>query len=335
MAATMKDLAKETGLGLATISSYFNGGNVREQNKEKIESAVRKLNFEINEVARGLKMDHTNMIGVVIPELNSIFCAEIITEIEDVLRSYGYATIICDCRTDENREREAVDFLLHKRVDGLIIMPTATSKEVIRKFIQNEKPIVLVDRMLADVSCDSILVDNEKAVNESVKQLIELGHHEIGIISGPKGIYTSEERLAGYAKALTSYGIKLKKRLIADGEFTISGGSNAMDKLIMDNKNMTAVIVTNYEMTVGAMISINERNISIPEELSVIGYDNEEFARATNPRLSIISQPTKEIGESVARTLIRRINNKEANIKTIRLDTKFINGKSIRGGVYE
>ncbi len=129
MAVTIKDIAKKTGLGLATISSYLNGGNVREKNKVKIEAAIEELHFEVNEVARGLKTNRTKTIGIIIPELNNIFCAEIITEVEDVLRSRGYATMLCDCRTDEKREEEAVEFLNKRRVDGLILMPPIFEKE--------------------------------------------------------------------------------------------------------------------------------------------------------------------------------------------------------------
>ena len=120
MSATIKDIAKRTGLGLATISSYLNGGNVREKNRVKIEEAIKELNFEVNEVARGLKTNRTKMIGIIIPEMNNTFFAEIITEAEDILRSHGYATMICDCRSDAKREKEAADFLFHRRVDGLI-----------------------------------------------------------------------------------------------------------------------------------------------------------------------------------------------------------------------
>lgn len=130
----MKDIARKTGLGLATISSYFNGGNVREKNRKKIEEAIEELHYEVNEVARGLKTNATRTVGVVIPELNNVFCAEIITEMEDILRGHGYATIVCDCRTDRMLEQEAVDFLSRKRVDGIINMPVDTEGRHLKKF---------------------------------------------------------------------------------------------------------------------------------------------------------------------------------------------------------
>ena len=151
MAATMKDLAKRTGLGLATISSYFNGGNVREKNRKKIEEAIEELHYEVNEVARNLKTNATKTIGVVIPELNNTFCAEIITGMEDILRNHGYATMICDCRTDKKLEQEAVEFLCRKRVDGIINMPVDTEGGHLKAFQKTGKPIVLIDRKIQGV----------------------------------------------------------------------------------------------------------------------------------------------------------------------------------------
>ena len=193
MAATMKDIARRTGLGLATISSYFNGGNVREKNRIKIEEAIEELHYEVNEVARGLKTNATKTIGVVIPELNNIFCAEIITGMEDILRSHGYATIVCDCRTDKKLEREAVEFLIRRRVDGIINMPVDETGAHLKRFQKTGRPIVLIDRRIQGIPCDSVLVDNQKAAEEAVELFIEKGHRNIGIIGGPEGIFTAEE----------------------------------------------------------------------------------------------------------------------------------------------
>ena len=166
MGATMKDIARETGLGLATISSYLNGGNVREKNRIKIEEAIEKLHFEVNEVARGLKTNRTKTIGIILPELNNIFFSEIITAAEDLLRSHGYATMICDCRSDVKREEDAAEFLLHRRVDGLIMMPTGAEKKVFDRFRKSGRPVVLIDRRMENGDCDCVLVDNEGAAQK-------------------------------------------------------------------------------------------------------------------------------------------------------------------------
>ncbi len=329
MAATMKDLAKRTGLGLATISSYFNGGNVREKNRVKIQEAIEELHYEVNEVARGLKTNATKTIGVVIPELNSIFCSEIITGMEDILRSHGYATIICDCRTDRILERDAVEFLSRKRVDGIINMPVDITGSHLTVFQKTGKPIVLIDRRIKGVECDSVLVDNEKAAMDAVELLLEMGHRNIGIISGPRDVSTARERLEGYCKAHGLAGIPVRESLIYHGDYTIQGGVLALETLVKRNKDMTAVFVTNYEMTLGAVIGLNELGIHIPEELSVIGFDNLEFARACSPKLTIVSQPTNEIGREVARIILARLESRETDKVTKKLQTEMIMGKSV------
>ena len=332
MAATMKDIARQTGLGLATISSYFNGGNVREKNRIKIEAAIEELHYEVNEVARGLKTNATRTIGVVIPELNNTFCAEIITGMEDVLRSHGYATIVCDCRTDRKLEQEAVEFLIRRRVDGIINMPVDEEGKHLRKFQKTGKPIVLIDRRIQGISCDSVLVDNRKAAEDAVQCFIKNGHRNIGIIGGPEGIFTAQERLSGYSKALKEAGIPIRGSLIFHGDYTIQGGVRGLEKLVRSNPDMTAVFVTNYEMTMGAMIGVNELGIKIPEQLSMIGFDNLQFARACNPKLTIVSQPTDGIAREVARIMLEHLENgKQENEECFseKLQTEIIEGKSV------
>lgn len=332
MAATMKDIARQTGLGLATISSYFNGGNVREKNRIKIEAAIEELHYEVNEVARGLKTNATRTIGVVIPELNNTFCAEIITGMEDVLRSHGYATIVCDCRTDRKLEQEAVEFLIRRRVDGIINMPVDEEGKHLRKFQKTGKPIVLIDRRIQGISCDSVLVDNRKAAEDAVHCFIKNGHRNIGIIGGPEGIFTAQERLSGYSKALKEAGIPIRGSLIFHGDYTIQGGVRGLEELVRSNPDMTAVFVTNYEMTMGAMIGVNELGIKIPEQLSMIGFDNLQFARACNPKLTIVSQPTDGIAREVARIMLEHLENgKQENEECFseKLQTEIVEGKSV------
>ncbi len=343
MGATMKDIAKRTGLGLATISSYLNGGNVREKNRIKIEEAIRELHFEVNEVARGLKTNRTKTIGIVIPELNNIFFAEIITEAEDILRSHGYATMICDCRSDTEREKEAVDFLYHRRVDGLIVMPTGTSDPGFQKFIRAGKPIVMIDRKMKDVCCDCILVDNEGAAEDAVNRLVRAGHRKIGMIAGPEDVYTARERQRGYEKALRENNAVYEEGLMARGNYTIAGGAKAMRQLWENNPDMTAVFISNYEMTVGAMMEINDLGIRVPDELSVIGFDNVDFAKASVPRLSIVTQPTAQIAQEAADTLIEKLQERDSAVNqkedgqdrekttvTVTLKTGFVEGRSVK-----
>lgn len=332
MAATMKDIAKRTGLGLATISSYFNGGNVREKNRIKIEEAIEELHYEVNEVARGLKTNATKTIGVVIPELDNLFCTQIIIGMEDILRSHGYATIVCDCRTDKDLEKDAVEFLMRKRVDGIINMPVDGTGAHLRSFRKTEKPIVLIDRKIPGLDCDSVLVDNEKAAENAVELFFENGHKNIGFIGGPKDIFTAQERLRGYCEAHRKHGIPVQESLVCHADYTMQGGVKALEELVHKNPHMTAVFAVNYEMTLGAVIGINELGIKLAEELSLIGFDNIQFAKACSPRLTIVTQPTAQIAEKVAGIILKRLEEKEETEEFIleKLQTEILEGKSVR-----
>lgn len=333
MAATMKDIARYTGLGLATISSYFNGGNVREKNRVKIEEAIRVLHYEVNEVARGLKTNETKTIGMVIPELGNHLCLEIIPMMEDIFRSHGYATIVCDCRTDKKLEKDAVDFLMRKRVDGIINMPVDMSGAHLEAFKEKGKPIVLIDRKIAKLECDSVIVDNKDAAEKAIEYLLEKGHTNIGIIGGPKDISTAWERMEGYKRALEKKNLSVKEDLIYYGDYTIQSGVKGVEQLLNSHPEMTAVFVTNYEMTVGAVIGINELGVKIPEEISVIGFDSLTFARACNPKLTIVLQPVEEIARNATHIMLKRLGEQhesaEKNYITDKLKTDIIMGKSV------
>ena len=214
IAATMKDVAKYTGLSIATISKYINGGNVLDQNKVLIEEAVKKLNFKVNEIARGLKTNKTMTIGVLIPDFKNIFFTSIVSNIENVLIQNGYSTIICDYKKNDRLEKEKFDFLVNKQVDGIITIPQGSNEQSVQKLLDESVPVVLIDRALDGVSCDTVLVDNMNAAYDAVEHLIVSGHKRIGIICGPDYIFTAQERLKGYIRVHEDYSMKIDETLI-------------------------------------------------------------------------------------------------------------------------
>lgn len=331
MASTIKDIARETGLSLATISKYLNGGSLREKNRQAIEQAIRKLDYHVNEYARGLKSNRSRTVGVVIPELSNLFITQIISVMEGVLQEKGYSVMVCDCRSDPERECRAVRFLLEKRVDGLINMPIGAGAHL-EPALEKELPVLLLDRplpLLANrVSC--VLSDNEGAARTAARRLLEAGHRQIGIIVGPTDIFTSQLRLKGYREALEEYGVTPCENLIAYSDYTVQGGYRQICRLLEENKDMTAVFVTNYEMTLGALIALNERGVRIPEELSIIGFDNLDLSRVANPPLTIVSQPLEEIGLQAARLMLDQLSGENRTPLTLTLSTSIQEGKSVR-----
>jgi LacI family transcriptional regulator len=306
--ATIKDIARETGLGLATISKYLNGGNVREPNRAAIEQSVEKLGFTVNEFARGLKTSRSRTIGILIPELSNLFITSIITVIEDILRQSGYAAIICDCRTDAAREAEAVRFLLQKRVDGIINMPTTLDGSHLAGVVAQGIPVVLIDRAVAALKgkASMVQVDNVAASAMATQCLVESGHRKIGILLGPQDIFTSQQRLLGYSQALIGNGIMPAPEHIRYTDYTVRGGYEAMKELAR-GCDITSVFVTNYEMTLGAIIALEETGVQIPDQLSFIGFDNQQLSQIVRPTLTIVTQPLEEMGRAAAEIMLEQI----------------------------
>ncbi len=305
--ATIKDIARETGLGIATVSKYLNGGNVRAENRVLLDDAVKKLGYTMNNAARALKTSKTKMIGIVIPELSNLFITTILTEVEDILRRSGYGVLVTDCRSNVELERASVDFLLSRQVDGIINMPVGISKEHLVNAAQKGVPVVLVDRFIQGAEFDFIGVDNVLAGELATDLLVKAGHTGIAIISGAQNISTANDRVVGYKNSLKRHSIPLYEPNIVYSDFTIEGGYQSMKKLLQSNKSVTAVFTTNYEITVGAIIALNELGIKIPQELSMVGFDNIELSRVITPKLTIVAQPIMDIAVKTAEIMLTRL----------------------------
>ena len=333
MAATMKDLSRETGLGLATISKYFNGGTVREKNRVLIEAAVKKLHYVPNEVARSLKTQQSRVIGVIIPELSNAFITSIISSMEDILRKHDYAVIVCDCRSDAKREKEAVEFLLHRRVDGLINMATDSTGTHLKAALAAGIPVILVDRLIESLrgKVSAVVIDNAYASHQAVRKLTDLGHRQIGLVLGSPNLYTTNQRLSGYLNALKEAGITPSDEFIRYGDYTMDGGYQAVLELLKLKRRPTALFVTNFEMTLGTMLALQRKGIRVPEDLSVIGFDKLELFGEIFPDLTLIRQPQLSIGRETANLMLDLLGRHE-NIshRVVTLSTELTEGSSVR-----
>ncbi len=329
--STIKDIAKQTGLSIATISKHINGGNVLDENRILIERAIKELDYKVNEIARGLKTNKTMTIGVLISNLENIFSTSIVSNVENILLKNGYSTIICNYNEDALLEKEKIGFLLNKMVDGLIMLPLECSSGQINKITRDNIPVVLIDRHIKGAECDSVLVDNLNASYNAVEQLIIRGHKRIGIICGPKDIYTTRERLKGYIRVCEDYAMEFDQSLVKFGDYQLQSGYDLLCELLELDDKPTAVFVTNYEMTLGSIIAINERNIDIPGELSIIGFDNLQMAKIVKPPLSLVVQPMKAIGETAAKLILRRLKGDMGNFPEIyRLKTEIQIKESVK-----
>lgn len=307
MGSTIKDVARQSGLSIATISKYINGGPVRKHNKVLIDEAISSLGYRVNGVARALKTHKSDTIGILIPSLSSAFCTMIVSQIENLLLQSGYSTIICDYNSSAEQEKEKLKFLVSKLVDGLVLIPRWLTAQDINGLVKDGLPIVCIDILLKDAICDTILVDNLNAAYAAVELLITNRHKRIGLINGPEGFYTADERMRGYYRVCRDYFMKVDERLVKQGDWNLECGFRQMNELLDLADPPTAVFVTNYSSTLGAIIAINRRNIKIPDEISFIGFDSIELANVVNPQLTIVKQPMEQIAATAASVLLKRL----------------------------
>lgn len=307
MASTIRDVAALAELSIGTVSKYINGYTVKESTQIAIEAAIKQLNYHPNNIAKGLRNAKSFSIAILLPMLDSNFCTSMISSIEACLLPAGYSVIVCECHNDAQMELQKAQFLIDRMVDGIVLIPYALDGKQIEMIQAADIPLVLLDQEIDGHETDCIVLDNLLAGYETVSHLIQLGHRDIAILTGNPAHYTTRGRLGGYEKALKEAGIPVTKDYIQCGDYTIDGGYAAMLSLCHLRKRPTAVFVSNYDMTIGAYLAINYLNLKIPDDISIIGFDNFPLANVVKPSLTFAEQPTDAMGRDAGTLLYRRI----------------------------
>ena len=331
---TMKDIAQYTGLSIATISKYINGGNVLDHNRKLIADAIVALDYQVNLAARALKTRRTMIVGVLLPILITPFFSNICAIVENYLKAEGYSILFCGSYSSPQEEIEKIRFLIHQNVDGILFVPQfadANSINEVKELRERKIPLVLMDRYIADYECDRVLVDNSNATYSAVEQLIINGHKRIGIILGPSDISTAYERRLGYERVHNDYSLPIDPSLIRVGDYSIGSGYRAMNELLDMDSPPTSVIGTNHEMTMGAITFAYERKMRIPDDISFIGYDEIQLTKIMNPPITIVTQPISEIAKYTAEIILKRMRGDYTSFpQVLRLKTELLLHESIK-----
>lgn len=306
--ATYKDLQRVTGLSLATISKYYNGGTVRPQNRAAIEQAASELGFQINDFARSLRRGSSRTVGVLLPALDNAFHLAIIAGVERLLRAEGMSVIVCSSLAYDGPAGSAVDLLRSKMVDGIVAVPSAGDIDALARAESAGLPVVTVDRTFAGLQTDHTELDNLAAGAMAAHHLADHRHTRIGLVGGDDSVPSIRLRAEGFTEALRSRGIDVRAEWLSRGEPTVAAGRRAVQALLARGDRPTALFSANYELTVGALIALNESGLRIPIDISVVGFDVEEIARVTAPRLTTVVQPMASIAEHAARKLLERMS---------------------------
>lgn len=330
MTATIRDVKNRTGLSMATISKYLNGGNVLPENKVLIENAIRELHYEVNEMARGLVKRRTKLVGVMVHDIENFFSGKLLHYIGQELREQGYGMVSCDSCNDEKIERENLKFLVSRKVDGIIVLPVSRRSSFLKPAKQNKIPVILVDRSFQDEEFDCVGIENKIAAFRAVEILLKHNHKEIAVIASDVE-YTGIERIKGYEEALRQAGLEIKKEYIKTGRHSTELGYEKMKELLALPHRPTAVLMGNYDTMLGGVLAVNESELSCPEDISLIGFDCLMIAGLVRPSWYMVEQPMEKICNKAVELLIKRVEGQddEAPVK-ICFGTKIQKGESIR-----
>ncbi|HKL88368.1 MAG TPA: LacI family DNA-binding transcriptional regulator, partial [Salinibacter sp.] len=292
--ATLKDVAREADVSVSTVSRVFNNPEkVRPDTREAVQKAAEALGYQPSRVARRLRLKEgkANLIGLVIPDIQNPFFADVTRGVEDVARDNDYALILSNSDEDPEQQRRAVDTLKTESVDGVIVPPVSTEDPEVTRLLEENIAVVCVDRRLESARVDTILSDNRKGAYEAVTHLIELGHERIGFIGGVPRISTSTERREGYEQALRDHDLPVDPELIKEGDSRRERGTYLTNDLLDLDNPPTALFTGNNLTTLGALSAINVRGLDVPGDVALVGYDDIPWPMALNPPPTVVDQP--------------------------------------------
>lgn len=325
---TVKDVAQRAGVSVATVSRCLSGeSRVREQTRARVLQAVQELGYQPDQVARSLRKRRTTVIALIISTIENIFFTEVAHAAEIAARNRGYNLIVCN--TDENPSLEAtyLSILDRQLIAGVILAPAPGDAAHLTQYVDKELPIVLINRRLEQFACSSIVSDDQAAAQACVSHLIAAGRRRIAAITGLPGVYTTVERLAGYRDALTQAGLTPDPALQPCGWATMEGGYNAAYALMQSENPPDALFAFNNVMTQGAVIALQEMGLRWPDDLDVSGFGAFQTAHLYRPPLTLVRQPTHDMGKEAVALLIEQIESgADAPVQHLVLQNEIVSG---------
>lgn len=331
--ATMKDIAKLAGVSTSTVSHVINKTRfVSEEISERVNRAAKELNYYApSALARSLKVNRTKTIGMLVTTSTNPFFGEVVKGVERSCYQKGYSLILCNTEGDNERMRQSINTLLQKRVDGLILMCSSLEGERIDVFERYpDIPVVVMDWGPMLFTSDKIQDNSLRGGYLAVKYLIDCGHKDVGCITGPLIKHQAQMRYEGYKRAMNEASLDFNPNWIIESDFECEGGYQAFKKMVERGELPTSIFVSNDMMAMGVINAANELGIKIPDELSIIGYDDIHIAKYMSPSLTTIHQPKYRLGQAAVETLVRSLNDKSADSEVVQLEPTLVERKSVK-----
>ncbi|WP_330267684.1 LacI family DNA-binding transcriptional regulator [Streptomyces griseorubiginosus] len=356
--ATMADVARSAGVSVATVSHVLNGTRpVLPHTRQAVLDAVDELGYTPNTLARSLVTSRTRSIGLAVSAISNPYFTEILQGVEAGALEHGYSLLIADPHDDPVHERKVVQLLHERRVDGMIVAPSADPRELLAYLARHEVPTVFLDRVVDAAAetggdgsgdagtgadgprdtgartdgprrFDQVCAENVEPMAELVTHLAALGHRRIGLVAGLPGLSTTAERITGYRQGLAASGLPYDAHLVVHGDSESPGAERATAALLSLAAPPTALVTANNSMTIGTLRALRERGLSVPDDLALCCFDDFAWADLFSPRLTAIAQPSREIGAQAVRVLLDRLAAPDRPTRTLRLPCALVHRTS-------
>ena len=305
---TIKDVAQAAQVSITTVSHVVNNTRVVDPGtKARVLSALMELGYHPNSLARSLRNGVTKTIGLIVPDASNLFFAEVARKIEDLGFKRGYSVILCNSDNNPVKQTSYINTLLAKQVDGVIFISSDSEPEDLSRLVDYNIPFVVADRNVPLELADVVLVNNERAGYDATHHLVVMGHRCIACITGPYDLSPSMQRFEGYRRCLREFNLEFRPEFVETGDFGIRSGEEATYRLLLSAIKPTAIFALNDMMAIGAMAAIHQNGLSIPGDISIIGFDDIELASMVSPSLSTMAQPISEIARYATNLLIDRL----------------------------
>jgi LacI family transcriptional regulator len=328
--ATIKEVADHAGVSVATVSRVVNKtGYVSLDLQERVQNAMRTLNYRPSALARSLRRQETQTIGILVPQLDQPFFSALVFAVEKTLFSSDYRALICSAEERRDKEDAYIEMLMRQRVDGVILVPTGQSTDNVRRLLDEGVPVVLVDRDIPNLAINRVLCNNYPGGASAIEHLLALGHRRIGMIGGPDYSEAIIDRMNGAREALLAAGVEVDPALCITGSMPQFEMGYTMGMQLLDRSDRpTAIFAFNDVIAIGVLHAAAELGLRLPDDLSVIGFDDIPAAAYSIPELTTVAQPIYAMGEQAANLLIRHIRDSDAPVESVKLETQLIIRKS-------
>lgn len=329
---TIKDVAKRANVSISTVSRVINESKpVSSEIRQRVLKIIKETGYTPNPVARSLVMKKSQLIGVIVPDISNFFTGEILNGVEEIGKMYNYDILLCNTYGELEQELRYLNLLKSKQVEGIIFMTWRLKEEHKNFFKEDDIPIVLINRDTSEINLPSICIDHFNASYEMTKYLMDNGHKKIALIrSGKENDVFGIDQYNGYQKALMEANIEIDNRLIFNGNFKLEEAYECVEKMIKKDILPTAIFATTDFMAIGAINALVDNGYKVPEDVSVVGFNDIKLASIYRPRLTTIKQPIYDIGAVAIRVIIKKIKGEKIDNNMIVLPHELIERESCR-----